>query len=71
MTVDSRRKLAFLSKDSGKKGIITIDVKDPWNPQIDQLPADLAGPHGDLPQRLPLHLAGRRRRLGPRSPRSR
>jgi len=34
MTVDSRRKLAFLSKDSGKKGIITIDVKDPWNPQI-------------------------------------
>jgi hypothetical protein len=34
MTVDSRRKLAFLSKDSGKKGIVTIDVKDPWNPQI-------------------------------------
>jgi hypothetical protein len=34
MTVDSRRKLAFLSKDSGTKGIVTIDVKDPWNPQI-------------------------------------
>jgi hypothetical protein len=34
MTVDSRRKLAFMSKDSGKKGIVTVDVKDPWNPQI-------------------------------------
>ncbi len=34
MTVDSRRKLAFLSKDSGKKGIITVDLNDPWNPQI-------------------------------------
>jgi hypothetical protein len=34
MTVDSRRKLAFMSKDSGTKGIVTVDVKDPWNPQI-------------------------------------
>ncbi len=65
MTVDSRRKLAFLSKDSGNKGIVTIDVKDPWNPQIVSFQPTLARPHGDLPQRLPLHLAGRRRRLGP------
>jgi hypothetical protein len=34
MTVDSRRKLAFLSKDSGFKGIVTVDLKDPWDPQI-------------------------------------
>ena len=34
MTVDSRRKLAFMSRTRARKGIITIDVKDPWNPQI-------------------------------------
>ena len=34
MTVDSRRKLAFMSKDSGLKGIVTVDLKDPWNPAI-------------------------------------
>ena len=34
MTVDSRRKLAFLSKDQGTKGILTVDLKDPWNPIV-------------------------------------
>ena len=34
MTTDSRRKLAFMSKDSGKKGLFTIDMKDPWNPKV-------------------------------------
>ena len=34
MTVDSRRKLAFMSRDSGPKGQIIIDLKDPWNPQL-------------------------------------
>src|SRR4051794_3147520 len=29
MTVDSRRKLAFMSRDSGTKGQIIIDLKDP------------------------------------------
>ncbi len=50
----------------------------PVEPGDHQLPADVARPHGDLHQRLPLHLAGRRRRLGPalrglgdRHPRSR
>ena len=33
MTVDSRRKLAFMSRDSGQKGQIIIDLKDPWNPK--------------------------------------
>jgi hypothetical protein len=34
MTVDSRRKLAYLSKDSGRKGIVIVDVKDPWHPVL-------------------------------------
>ena len=34
MTVDSRRKLAFMSRDSGQKGQIIIDLKDPWNPKL-------------------------------------
>ena len=65
MTVDSRRKLAFLSKDQGRKGILTVDLKDPWTPVRRRLPAHAARPHRDVPERLPLHLAGRRRRLGP------
>jgi hypothetical protein len=34
MTVDSRRKLVFMSRDSVKKGLFTIDLKDPWNPRL-------------------------------------
>ena len=34
MTVDSRRKLVFMSRDSGQKGQIIIDVKDPWHPKL-------------------------------------
>src|SRR4051812_29752021 len=34
MTVDSRRKLAFMSRDSGQKGQIIVDLKDPWNPKV-------------------------------------
>jgi hypothetical protein len=34
MTVDSRRKLAFMSRDSGTKGQIIIDLKDPWHPKL-------------------------------------
>ncbi len=34
MTVDSRRKLAFMSRDTGQKGQIIIDLKDPWNPKL-------------------------------------
>jgi hypothetical protein len=34
MTVDSRRKLAFMSRDSGQKGQIIIDLQDPWNPKL-------------------------------------
>ena len=34
MTVDSRRKLAFMSKDQGTKGILIVDLKDPWNPVV-------------------------------------
>ena len=34
MTVDSRRKIAYLSKDSGKKGIAIVDLKDPWHPVL-------------------------------------
>jgi len=34
MTVDSRRKLVFMSRDSGQKGQIIVDIKDPWHPQL-------------------------------------
>src|SRR4051812_3899728 len=34
MTVDSRRKLAFMSRDTGQKGQIIVDLKDPWNPKV-------------------------------------
>jgi hypothetical protein len=34
LTVDSKRKLVFLSRDSGNKGLFIIDVKDPWNPRL-------------------------------------
>ncbi|WP_121249286.1 hypothetical protein [Solirubrobacter pauli] len=34
MTVDSRRKIAYLSKDSGTKGIAIVDLKDPWHPKL-------------------------------------
>jgi|GEM_PF-1719314 len=34
MTVDSRRKLVFMSRDSGAKGLFIIDVKDPWHPVL-------------------------------------
>jgi hypothetical protein len=33
-TVDSRRKLVFMSKDIGLKGFYTIDLKDPWHPSV-------------------------------------
>jgi hypothetical protein len=33
-TVDSRRKIAFMSKDIGNKGFFAIDLKDPWTPKI-------------------------------------
>ena len=34
MTVDSSRKLVFMSRDSGRKGQIVVDLNDPWNPQV-------------------------------------
>jgi hypothetical protein len=34
MTTDSRRKLAFMSRDEGTKGQFIIDLKDPWHPQV-------------------------------------
>jgi hypothetical protein len=34
MTVDSRRKLAFMSRDTLTKGFFTIDLKDPWHPVL-------------------------------------
>src|SRR3954451_2922843 len=34
MTVDSRRKLAFMSRDTGQKGQIIVDLNDPWNPKV-------------------------------------
>jgi hypothetical protein len=33
-TVDSRRKIAFMSKDIGNKGFFAIDLKNPWEPKI-------------------------------------
>jgi hypothetical protein len=33
-TVDSRRKIAFMSKDTDNKGFFAIDLKDPWTPKI-------------------------------------
>ncbi len=33
-TVDSRRKIVFMSKDIGNKGFFAINLKDPWNPSI-------------------------------------
>ena len=34
MTVDSRRKLVFLSRDTGTKGQFIIDISDPWKPAV-------------------------------------
>jgi hypothetical protein len=34
MTVDSSRKLVFMSRDSGRKGQIIVDLNDPWHPQV-------------------------------------
>ena len=34
MTVDSARKLVFMSRDTNAKGLFIIDLKDPWNPQL-------------------------------------
>ena len=34
MTVDSRRKLVFMSRDTAPKGLFIIDLKDPWNPEL-------------------------------------
>ena len=34
MTADSRRKLVFMSRDTGNKGQIIVDIKDPWNPKV-------------------------------------
>ena len=62
MTVDSRRKLAFMSRDSRPQGHHHDRRQGPVEPEDHQLPEDLAGPHGDLPQRLPLHVVGRWRR---------
>ena len=39
----------------------SIDLKDPWNPQSSASSRTSQGHTRDLPQRLPLHLAGRRR----------
>jgi hypothetical protein len=33
-TVDSRRKIVFMSKDIGNKGFFAIDLKDPWTPKV-------------------------------------
>jgi len=32
--VDSRRKLAFMSRDTNQKGFFTIDLQDPWHPVL-------------------------------------
>ncbi|MFJ8581045.1 LVIVD repeat-containing protein [Micromonospora sp. NPDC093277] len=34
LTVDSRRKLVFLTRDSGTKGLFIIDINDPWHPKL-------------------------------------
>ena len=34
MTVDSSRKLVFMSRDSGRKGQIIVDLDDPWHPKV-------------------------------------
>ncbi len=34
LTVDSKRKLVFMTRDSGKKGLFIIDVADPWHPVL-------------------------------------
>ena len=34
MTVDSARKLVFMSRDTDAKGVFIIDLKDPWNPVL-------------------------------------
>jgi hypothetical protein len=34
MTVDSARKLVFMSRDTNAKGLFIIDLKDPWNPVL-------------------------------------
>jgi hypothetical protein len=34
MTVDSRRKLVFMSRDDGTRGQVIIDVQDPWKPKL-------------------------------------
>ncbi|MFF4771594.1 LVIVD repeat-containing protein [Microtetraspora fusca] len=34
LTVDSRRKLVFMTRDSGQKGLFVIDIKDPWHPVL-------------------------------------
>jgi hypothetical protein len=34
MTVDSSRKLVFMSRDSGRKGQIIVDLNDPWKPKV-------------------------------------
>jgi hypothetical protein len=34
MTVDSRRKIAFMSRDALTRGFFAIDLKDPWHPSI-------------------------------------
>ena len=34
MTVDSSRKLVFMSRDSGTKGQIIVDLNDPWHPKV-------------------------------------
>lgn len=34
MTVDSARKLVFMSRDSGRKGQIIVDLNDPWHPHV-------------------------------------
>jgi hypothetical protein len=33
-TVDSARKLVFMSRDVGVKGLFIVDLKDPWHPQL-------------------------------------
>ena len=69
MTVDSRRKLVFMSpRRRAPRASFIIDLKDPWNPQIISFQKISAGPHGDLPQRLPLPVVGRRRRIGLAAP---
>jgi hypothetical protein len=34
LTVDSKRKLVYMSRDSGNKGLFIIDAKDPWHPRL-------------------------------------